>query len=138
MPDVKLDAVDAGELAEMLQFFGECLTRDRGRLAASLADFVGHPAYGLNEFVRRPGTVRLLFGGSDGQACSAMTTAHVPSPSLLGAARSAATGTLDAMNRNGDTCPGSAPGSTEQPTADWASGAATSLPAIEHSRAARH
>ena len=38
------------------------------------------------------------------------------------------------MNRNGDTCPGSAPGSTQQPTGDQMSRAAASLPDIERSR----
>jgi hypothetical protein len=33
----------------MLVFLSEWLSRDLDRLAASLAEFVGHPAYGLNE-----------------------------------------------------------------------------------------
>jgi hypothetical protein len=43
MPEVKRDATDAAELAEMLQFLSEWLTRDPARLGASLAQFVGHP-----------------------------------------------------------------------------------------------
>jgi transposase len=36
-----------GELAEMLQFLAGWLARDSARLAASLEEFVGHPAYDL-------------------------------------------------------------------------------------------
>jgi hypothetical protein len=44
------------------------MTRDPGRLAASLADFVGHPAYGLNELRGDLERFIFLLGGSDGQA----------------------------------------------------------------------
>jgi hypothetical protein len=33
----------------MLQFLSQWLDGDPGRLGASLAEFVGHPAYGLDE-----------------------------------------------------------------------------------------
>jgi len=46
MPDVRLDAGDAVELAELLQFLTGWLARDPDRLGASLEAFVGHPAYG--------------------------------------------------------------------------------------------
>jgi hypothetical protein len=36
VPEIKLDATDAAELAEMLQFLSQWLDRDPGRLAASL------------------------------------------------------------------------------------------------------
>jgi hypothetical protein len=49
MTDVKLDTADAAELAETLQFLSQWLDRDPGRLGASLAEFAGHPAYGLDE-----------------------------------------------------------------------------------------
>jgi hypothetical protein len=67
MAQVKLAAADAAELAEMLQFLSEWLTRDPARLAASLEEFVGHPAYGLDE--RRSDLERFVFllGGSDGE-----------------------------------------------------------------------
>jgi hypothetical protein len=67
MPEMKLDAADAAELAEMLQFLSEWLARDPGHLAASLAQFVGHPAYGLDE--QRGDLERFVFlpGGSDGE-----------------------------------------------------------------------
>jgi hypothetical protein len=48
MPDMKLDAADAAELAEILQFLSGWLARDPARLGASLDDFVGHPAYGIS------------------------------------------------------------------------------------------
>ena len=46
---VRLDAGDAAELAEMLQFLTGWLARDPARLAASLEEFAGHPAYGIGE-----------------------------------------------------------------------------------------
>jgi hypothetical protein len=59
MPEVRLDATDAAELAEMLQFLTGWLDRDPARLAASLAKFAGHPAYGISQLrddlaLRRP------------------------------------------------------------------------------------
>jgi hypothetical protein len=42
MPEMKLDAADAAELAEMLQFFTGWLALDPGRLGVSLAEFAGH------------------------------------------------------------------------------------------------
>jgi len=64
---MKLDAADAAELAEMLQFFSDWLARDPARLGVSLAEFVGHPAYGLTQL--RDDLERLVFllGGSDGE-----------------------------------------------------------------------
>jgi len=46
MPEMKLDVVDAAELAELLQFLSQWLARDPARLGDSLAQFAGHPAYG--------------------------------------------------------------------------------------------
>ena len=43
MPEVRLDAGDAAELAEMLQFLTGWLARDPARLAAALDEFAGHP-----------------------------------------------------------------------------------------------
>jgi hypothetical protein len=67
MPDMKLDAVDAAELAEMLQFLSHWLARDPARLAASLADFVGHPAYGTGQLRQDLERFVFLLGGSDGE-----------------------------------------------------------------------
>jgi hypothetical protein len=67
VPEVRLNAADAGELTEMLVFLSEWLSRDPDRLAASLAEFVGHPAYGLNELHGDLERFVFLLGGSDGQ-----------------------------------------------------------------------
>ena len=67
MHEVKLDAVDAAELAEMLQFLSGWLSRDPGRLGDSLARFVGHPAYGLGELRADLERFTFLLGGSDGE-----------------------------------------------------------------------
>jgi hypothetical protein len=67
MPEVKLDTTDAAELAEMLQFLSQWLARDPARLAASLAEFVGHPAYGLSELHSDLERFVFLLGGSDGE-----------------------------------------------------------------------
>ena len=68
VPEMKLNAAEAAELAEMLQFLSEWLARDPGRLGPSLADFVGHPAYGLEELHGDLERFVFLLGGSDGQA----------------------------------------------------------------------
>jgi hypothetical protein len=67
MPDMKLDVSDAAELAEMLQFLSQWLARDPGRLGASLAEFVGHPAYGLPQLRDDLERFVFLLGGSDGE-----------------------------------------------------------------------
>ena len=59
MPDLRLDAVDAVELAELLQFLAGWLARDPDRLGASLEDFVGHPAYGTGAAAPGPAPVHL-------------------------------------------------------------------------------
>jgi hypothetical protein len=67
MPEVKLDGTDAAELAEILQFLGQWLDRDPARLGASLAEFVGHPAYSLAELRNDLERFVFLLGGSDGE-----------------------------------------------------------------------
>jgi hypothetical protein len=47
--DVALAPADAAELAEMLQFLSDWLSRDRDRLEPSLESFVGSPAYGTRQ-----------------------------------------------------------------------------------------
>jgi hypothetical protein len=66
MPSVTLDAGDAGELAEMLSFIGEWLTRDP-HLESSLANYVGHPAYGIQHLRDDLDRFIFLLGGSDGE-----------------------------------------------------------------------
>ena len=75
MPDMKPDAVDAAELAEMLQFISEWLARDPGRLGPSLQDFTGHPAYGTAQLRQDLERFAFLLGGSDGEPLSG----HPPS-----------------------------------------------------------
>ena len=67
MPEVRLDAADAAELAEKLQFLTGWLARDPARLAASLEEFAGHPAYGIGQL--REDLERFVFlpGGRDGE-----------------------------------------------------------------------
>jgi hypothetical protein len=67
MPEVKLDTADAAELAEMLQFLSEWLAHDPARLAAALAEFVGHPAYGITQLRGDLERFVFLLGGSDGE-----------------------------------------------------------------------
>ncbi len=67
MPEVRLDVTDAAELAEMLQFLTGWIDRDPARLAASLEDFVGHPAYGITQLHQDLERFVFLLGGSDGE-----------------------------------------------------------------------
>jgi hypothetical protein len=67
MPDMKLDAADAAELAETLQFLIQWLARDPTHLGASLEQFVGHPAYGLAQLRADLERFVFLLGGSDGE-----------------------------------------------------------------------
>jgi hypothetical protein len=67
MPDMKLDAKDAAELDEMLQFLTGWLARDPGRLGPSLEDFVGHPSYGIGQLRQDLERFAFLLGGSDGE-----------------------------------------------------------------------
>ena len=67
MPEMKLDATDAAELADMLQFLSQWLATDPARLTASLEQFTGHPAYGLGELRSDVERFVFLLGGSDGE-----------------------------------------------------------------------
>jgi hypothetical protein len=68
MPDVRLDAGDAAELAELLQFLSEWLARDPGRLGVSLEEFVGHPAYDVGQLRGDLDRFTFLLGGDDGES----------------------------------------------------------------------
>jgi hypothetical protein len=70
VPDVRLDLADAAELAELLQFLSQWLTRDPARLGASLEQFVGHPAYNVAELRQDLDRFVFLLGGDDGEALS--------------------------------------------------------------------
>jgi len=67
MTEVKLDATDAAELAEILQFLSQWLGRDPARLGPSLGEFVGHPAYGIPQLRQDLERFAFLLGGSDGE-----------------------------------------------------------------------
>ena len=67
MPEIKIDVTHAAELAEMLRFLGQWLGRDPARLAASLEEFVGHPAYGIDQLCQDLERFVFLLGGSDGE-----------------------------------------------------------------------
>jgi hypothetical protein len=67
MPEVRLDATDAIELAEMLQFLSQWLTCDPAHLGASLEGFVGNPAYGIGRLRDDLERFVFLLGGSDGE-----------------------------------------------------------------------
>ena len=68
MPEMKLDVFDAAELAELLQFLSQWLARDRGRLGASLEEFVGHPAYNVSQLRQDLDRFTFLLGGDDGES----------------------------------------------------------------------
>ena len=69
MRDVTLHPADAGELADILSFIGEWLARDP-RLQASLAEFIGHPAYGVQHLCDDLDRFIFLLGASgDEQWC---------------------------------------------------------------------
>ena len=68
MPDMKLDANDAAELTDMLQFLSQWLARDPDRLGASLAGYVGHPAYGTAQLRQDLDRFTFLLGGDDGES----------------------------------------------------------------------
>jgi hypothetical protein len=68
MPELRLDVVDAAELAELLQFLAGWLARDPDRLGASLETFVGHPAYGTAQLRQDLNRFIFLLGGEDGES----------------------------------------------------------------------
>ena len=67
MPEVRLDATDAIELAEMLQFLSQWLTCDPAHLGASLGGFAGNPAYGIGRLRDDLEHFVFLLGDSDGE-----------------------------------------------------------------------
>ncbi len=67
MPSTSLDTTDAVELAEILQFISDWLDTDAGQLGASLARFVGHPAYHIGVLHDDLARFIFLLGGNDGE-----------------------------------------------------------------------
>ena len=91
MPEVRLDTTDAAELAEMLQFLTSWLDRDPARLAASLAAFAGHPAYGISQL--RDDLARFAFlPGGDEEPLFGPQWQPPPRPPNPGEAESGPTG----------------------------------------------
>ena len=68
MSDVRLDASDAAELAELLQFVAGWLACDPDRLGGSLAGYVGHPAYGTAQLRQDLDRFIFLLGADDGES----------------------------------------------------------------------
>jgi hypothetical protein len=79
MPRMSLDAVDAAELTELLQFLSQWLSRDPARLGASLEAFVGHRAYGTAQLRQDLDRFTFLLGGDDGESLFGPGTAE-PDP----------------------------------------------------------
>ena len=67
VPQVCLDAGDAVELGEMLEFLGEWLECDRSRLADSLGRFVGSDGYDIDELHADLSRFGFLLGVTDGE-----------------------------------------------------------------------
>ncbi len=67
MPSISLDAADAIELAEMLQFLSGWLATDHALLGPSLTRFVGGNAYDLSQLCTDLDRFAFLLGGSDGE-----------------------------------------------------------------------
>jgi hypothetical protein len=76
MPDVRLDAADAAELAELLQFLAGWLARDPARLGASLEQFVGNPAYNAGQLRQDLDRFIFLLGADDGESLFGPDTAE--------------------------------------------------------------
>lgn len=68
MPQIALDLGDATELAETLTFIAGWLSGSQEQvLAGSLAAFVGHPAYGIENLRADLHRFVFLLGVSDGE-----------------------------------------------------------------------
>lgn len=67
MPQIRLDAGDAAELAEMLTFLADWLAGSQKQtLTDSLAAFIGHPAYNTQTLCADLHRFTFLLGASDG------------------------------------------------------------------------
>jgi len=68
MSQIRLDMVDAAELAEMLTFLASWLSGSQKQaLADSFAAFVGHPAYNTDALCADLHRFAFLLGASDGE-----------------------------------------------------------------------
>ncbi len=66
-PNVHLQAADAAELAELLQFLDDWLSDARENLEASLSGFVGNRAYGVDQLRADLRRFRLLLDAAGGE-----------------------------------------------------------------------
>lgn len=64
---VCLDAADAVELGELLEFLGRWLVSDGDRLGASFGRFVGTAGYGISELRADVSRFALLLCGTDAE-----------------------------------------------------------------------
>ena len=68
MPHIRLDMVDAAELAETLTFLADWLSGSQKQtLDESFAAFVGHPAYNTGTLCADLHRFAFLLGASDGE-----------------------------------------------------------------------
>lgn len=67
MPEVRLDAGDAAELAEMLEFLDEWLSSGGESLRESLTGFIGSDAYDISQLRTDLNRFAFLLGATDGQ-----------------------------------------------------------------------
>jgi hypothetical protein len=67
---MNLDPADTAELAEALLFIAGWLGRDPDRLSASFRDYVGDPAYSLQDLHTDLARFVFLLGGDDGEELS--------------------------------------------------------------------
>jgi hypothetical protein len=65
--NVLLDAADATELAQLLDFLRDWLAADHAQLSASLERFIGSPAYNVETLRADLANFAFLLGGNDGE-----------------------------------------------------------------------
>jgi len=67
MPEVRLDAGDAAELAEMLEFLDEWFGSEDQHMRRSLTGFIGSAAYDIRELRHDLNRFAFLLGATDGE-----------------------------------------------------------------------
>lgn len=67
MPRITLDLTDAAELGQLLGFLTDWLGADRSTLEPSLAWFVGHGGYDLDQLRTDLHRFAFLIGDTDGE-----------------------------------------------------------------------
>lgn len=69
---ISLDAVDAMELAQLLDLLRDWLSADHDHLSASLERFIGSPAYNVETLRTDLANFAFLLGGNDGEHFTAL------------------------------------------------------------------